>query len=140
MAYRGDLIACEVDFRGVPEGKVSVLFFLNGIKIARSSVEYTEGNKLFPFVSLGFEGITVLSKMCDPDRDYFSRVTNEDLQNEIGDLRRDFQDQLTEQRRMLMSEMRDLVLRLKEVKDKEEQEEDTKRLDGGKQRRFSSPQ
>ena len=78
--------------------------------------------------------------MCDPDRDYFSRVTNEDLQNEIGDLRRDFQDQLTEQRRMLMSEMRDLVLRLKEVKDKEEQEEDTKRLDGGKQRRFSSPQ
>ena len=77
--------------------------------------------------------------MCDPDRDHFSRVTNEDLQNEIGDLRRDFQDQLTEQRRMLMSEMRDLVLRLKEVKDKEEQEEDTKRLDGGKQR-FSSPQ
>ncbi|CAH3162449.1 unnamed protein product [Pocillopora meandrina] len=42
MAYRGDLIACEVDFRGVPEGKVSVLFFLNGIKIPRSSVEYTE--------------------------------------------------------------------------------------------------
>ncbi|CAH3122192.1 unnamed protein product, partial [Pocillopora meandrina] len=33
MAYRGDLIACEVDFRGVPEGKVSVLFFLNGIEI-----------------------------------------------------------------------------------------------------------
>ena len=64
MAYRGDLIACEVDFRGVPEGKVSVLFFLNGIEIARSSVEYTEGNKLFPFVSLGFEGITVLTKVC----------------------------------------------------------------------------
>ena len=64
MAYRGDLIACEVDFRGVPKGKVSVLFFLNGIKIARSSVKYTEGNKLFPFVSLGFEGITVLTKVC----------------------------------------------------------------------------
>ena len=63
MAYRGDLIACEVDFRGVPEGKVSVLFFLNGIKIARSSVEYTEGNELFPFVSLGSEGITVLTKV-----------------------------------------------------------------------------
>ena len=77
--------------------------------------------------------------MCRPDRDQFSRVTNEDLQKEIGDLRRDFQDQLDKQRRML-SEMRDLVLRLKEVKDKEEQEEDTKRLDGGKQRRFSSPQ
>ena len=77
--------------------------------------------------------------MCHPDRDQFSRVTNEDLQKEIGDLRRDFQDQLDKQRRML-SEMRDLVLRLKEVKDKEEQEEDTKRLDGGKQRRLSSPQ
>nr|XP_058955812.1 uncharacterized protein LOC131783081 [Pocillopora verrucosa] len=140
MAYRGDLIACEVDFSGVLEGKVSVLFFLNGREVVRSSVEYTEGNKLFPFVSLGSEGITVLTKMCHPDRDQFSRVTNEDLQKEIGDLRRDFQDQLDKQRRMLMSEMRDLVLRLKEVKDKEEHEEDTKRLDGGKQRRFSSPQ
>ena len=77
--------------------------------------------------------------MCHPDRDQFSRVTNEDLQKEIGDLRRDFQDQVDKQRRML-SEMKYLVLRLKHVKDKEEQEEDTKRLDGGKQRRFSSPQ
>ena len=56
--------------------------------------------------------------MRHPDRDYFSRVTNEDVQNEIGDLRRDFQDQLDKQRRLL-SEMRDLVLRLKEVKDKD---------------------
>ena len=77
--------------------------------------------------------------MCHPDRDHFSRVTNEDLQKEIGDLPRDFRDQLDKQRRML-SEMRYLVLRLKEVKDKDEQEEDTKRLDEGKQRRFSSPQ
>ena len=67
--------------------------------------------------------------MCHRDRDRFSRVTNEDIQEEIGDLRRDFQNQLTEQRRML-SEMRNLVLRLKEVKDKEEQEEDTKKLAG----------
>ena len=57
--------------------------------------------------------------MCHPDRDHFIRVTNEDLQKEIGDLRRDFQDQLDKQRRMLMSEMRDLVLHLKEVKDKD---------------------
>ena len=64
MAYRGDLIACEVDFSGVPEEKVSVLFSLNGRKVARSSLEYKEGNKLFPFVSLGFEGITVLTKVC----------------------------------------------------------------------------
>ena len=56
--------------------------------------------------------------MCHPDRDHF-----EDLQKEIGDLRRDFQDQLDKQGRMLK-----LALRLKEVKDR------------GKQRRFSSPQ
>ena len=67
--------------------------------------------------------------MCHRDRDRFSRVTNEDIQEEIGDLRRDFQNQLTEQRRML-SEMRNLVLRLKKVKDKDEQEEDTKKLAG----------
>ena len=67
--------------------------------------------------------------MCHRDRDRFSRVTNEDIQEEIGDLRRDFQNQLTEQRRML-SEMRNLVLRLKEVKDEDEQEEDTKKLAG----------
>ena len=68
MAYRGDLIACEVDFSGVLEGKVSVLFFLNGREVVRSSVEYTEGNKLFPFVSLGSEGITVLTKVCSKER------------------------------------------------------------------------
>ena len=68
MAYRGDLIACEVDFSGVLEGKVSVLFFLNGREVVRSSVEYTERNKLFPFVSLGSEGITVLTKVCSKER------------------------------------------------------------------------
>ena len=67
MAYRGDLIACEVDFSGVLEGKVSVLFSLNGREVVRSSVEYTEGNKLFPFVSLGSEGITVLTKVCSKE-------------------------------------------------------------------------
>ena len=63
MAYRGDLIACEVDFSEVSEGNVSVLFFLNGRKVACSSVEYTEGNELYPFVSLGSKGITVLTKV-----------------------------------------------------------------------------
>ena len=67
MAYRGDLIACEVDFSGVLEGKVSVFFSLNGREVVRSSVEYTEGNKLFPFVSLGSEGITVLTKVCSKE-------------------------------------------------------------------------
>ena len=60
--------------------------------------------------------------MYNPDIDRFSRVTKE-----IGDLRRDFQNQLAEQGRML-SEIKDLVLRLKEVKDKDEQEKDIKKL------------
>ena len=67
MAYRGDLIACEVDFSGNLEGKVSVLFSLNGREVARSSLKYTEGNELFPFVSLGSEGITVLTKVCSKE-------------------------------------------------------------------------
>ena len=67
MAYRGDLIACEVDFSGNLEGKVTVLFSLNGREVARSSLEYTEGNELFPFVSLGSEGITVLTKVCSKE-------------------------------------------------------------------------
>ena len=64
MAYRGDMIACEVDFREEREGKIPVLFSLNDRKVARCLVEYTSGQKLFPFVSLGFEGITVLTKVC----------------------------------------------------------------------------
>ena len=67
MAYRGDLIACEVYFSEVPERNVSVLFFLNGREVARSSVELTVGNELFPFVSLGSEGITVLTKVCSKE-------------------------------------------------------------------------
>ncbi|XP_022792221.1 uncharacterized protein LOC111331379 [Stylophora pistillata] len=154
MAYRGDLIACEVDFENVSKGEIPVLFSLNGKEVARSSMKYTLGQELFPFVSLGYEGITVLTKMCCRDRDRFSGVTNEDIQEKIEVLRGDVQHQLAEQARnvqhqlveqarnvqhqlaeqarnvqhqfaeqaRMLSEMRNLVLRLKEVKDKEEQE------------------
>ncbi|RMX45042.1 hypothetical protein pdam_00011498 [Pocillopora damicornis] len=88
MAYRGDLIACEVDFKGVRKDRVSVLFSLNGKEVGRSSVKYTSGQLLYPLVSLGFPGIKVLAKMCYRDRDRFSRVTNEDLQDQLDDLRR----------------------------------------------------
>lgn len=98
MAYRGDLIACEVDFESNLEGKISVMFSLNGREIGRCWMKCT--SKLIPFISLGSKGITVLTKMCHRDRDCFSRVTNEDLQ-----------EQLDEQRR-IMSELRNLALRL----------------------------
>ena len=64
MAYRGDLIACEVDFKGVRKDRVSVLFSLNGKEVGRSSVKYTSGQLLYPLVSLGFPGIKVLAKVC----------------------------------------------------------------------------
>ncbi|XP_022792235.1 short transient receptor potential channel 2-like [Stylophora pistillata] len=124
MAYRGDLIACEVDFGEASKGKITVFFTLNGKEVEHSSMEYTSGKELFPFVSLGFKGITVLTKMCHRDRGRFSRVTNEEIQEEIGTLRSDVQHLLVEQERMF-SEMRNLILLSKEVKDKEEQEETT---------------
>lgn len=68
MAYRGDLIACEVDFKGVENGRIPVLFFLNGREVARTLLEYTSGQKLIPFVALGFKGITVLTKVCSKGR------------------------------------------------------------------------
>ena len=64
MAYRGDLIACEVDFKEVPDGKISVLFSLNGEEVGRSSVEYNSKQTLYPFVSMGSPGIKVLAKVC----------------------------------------------------------------------------
>ena len=64
MAHRGDLIACEVDFEGVHDGRIPVLFFLNGKEVARSSLKYTSGQKLIPSVALAAKGITVLAKVC----------------------------------------------------------------------------
>ena len=67
MAYRGDLIACEVDFKEVPDGKISVLFSLNGEEVGRSSMKYTSGQTLYPIVSMGFPGIKVLAKVCSKE-------------------------------------------------------------------------
>ena len=64
MAYRGDLIACEVDFKEVPDGKISVLFSLNGEEVGRSSMEYNSKQTLYPIVSMGSTGIKVLAKVC----------------------------------------------------------------------------
>ena len=64
MAYRGDLIACEVDFSGVRKGKLPVVFFLNGREIARAwTKRISEEIKVFPFISMAYEGIRVLAKV-----------------------------------------------------------------------------
>ncbi len=64
MAYRGDLITCEVDFDDIKNGSIAIVFSLNGKEVARASMEYITGRtKLFPFISLGYEGIHVLVKV-----------------------------------------------------------------------------
>ena len=64
MAYRGDLIGCEVDFGGVRNGKLPVMFFLNSKEIARAWTKRISGEiKVFPFISMAYEGIRVLAKV-----------------------------------------------------------------------------
>lgn len=65
MAHRGDLIACEVDFDNQGNSSIPILFSLNGKEVAHTLMEYTAGQtKLYPFISLGYEGIRVLAKVC----------------------------------------------------------------------------
>lgn len=115
MAYRGDLIACEVDFQGVHEGRIPVFFFLNGREVGRCLLEYTSGQKLIPFVALANEGITLLTKMCHRDGVPSNQVTVKDLHVKIDHI----QKQLEEQR-LMISELRYLVRDLKDVKEKAE--------------------
>ena len=65
MANRGDVIACEVDFDNQRNSSIPILFSLNGKEVARTQMKYTAGQtKLYPFISLGHEGIRVLAKVC----------------------------------------------------------------------------
>ena len=64
MAYRGDLIACEVDFNGATNETLPVLFFLNGRKVAQALMKCKTGEtNVFPFISMGYEGIRVLAQV-----------------------------------------------------------------------------
>ena len=65
MAYRGDLMACEVDFEGARNDSVPVTFFKNNIEVARTSLRFIpDRTKLFPFIGMGYTGIRVLAKVC----------------------------------------------------------------------------
>lgn len=76
MAYRGDLIACEVDFDSQTNSFIPILFSLNGKEVARTRMKYTAGQtKLYPFISLGHEGIRVLAKVCQSCMIFFSDET-----------------------------------------------------------------
>ena len=64
MAYRGDLMACEVDFYGAKNGVIPIVFFKNSHVVGRTSMNYTAGRtELFPYIAMGYQGIRVLAKV-----------------------------------------------------------------------------
>ena len=64
MAYRGDLIGCTVNFDMAKDGKVPIVFSLNGRQITQNEIQidYIPNEKsLYPYISIGNEGIRVLA-------------------------------------------------------------------------------
>lgn len=57
MAYRGDLISCTVNFELARDGKVPIVFSLNGRQITQNE------ESLYPYVGMGQTGIRVLAKV-----------------------------------------------------------------------------
>ena len=66
MAYQGDSIICAIEYDKLANGKVPVVFSLNGEIIYQASMRYEKGKKeLYPFVGMGHAGIRVLAKVRD---------------------------------------------------------------------------
>ena len=68
MAYRGDLIGCEIKFSERDQnGAVPVIFTLNSRELVAKGemkIKTTEKNKdIYPFIGLGHTGIQVLAKV-----------------------------------------------------------------------------
>ncbi|XP_068736342.1 uncharacterized protein [Montipora capricornis] len=67
MAYCGDLIGCTIRFEKETDGKVPVVFTLNGRRITEDEIwiDYTPGGKeMYPYIGMGHQGIRVLAKVC----------------------------------------------------------------------------
>jgi len=68
MAERGDLIGCTVLFEMAENGEVPISFTLNGKPITQAKVSiriFQEDSSLFPFVSMGHEGVAVSAKVSN---------------------------------------------------------------------------
>ena len=68
MAERGDLIGCTVLFEIAENGEVPISFTLNGKPITQARVSiriFQEDSLLFPFVSMGHEGVAVSAKVSN---------------------------------------------------------------------------
>ena len=65
MAYKGDLIGCTVKFDLAVEGKVLVMFSLNGKQITQEeiSVHNPDRKPLYPYIGMAYKGIRVLAKV-----------------------------------------------------------------------------
>ena len=66
MAQRGDLIGCTVRFDLAEDGKVPVVFSLNGRQMTENeiSMDYTHEEKfLYPYIGMGYPGLRVLAKV-----------------------------------------------------------------------------
>ena len=66
MVTRGDLIGCVVKFEMESNGKVPVVFCLNGDQVTDEEllIEYDKTTKrLYPYVGMGQHGVQVLAKV-----------------------------------------------------------------------------
>ena len=66
MARAGDLIGCTVRFDLAEDGKVPVVFSLNGRQMTQNeiSMDYTHNEKcLYPYIGMGYPGLRVLAKV-----------------------------------------------------------------------------
>lgn len=66
IAYRGDLIGCTIEFEGITNGQVPVVFTLNGRPITQDKIwiDYTPGGKpMYPYIAMAHQGLRVLAKM-----------------------------------------------------------------------------
>lgn len=85
---RGDLIGCTVKFDMESNGKVPVVFFLNGAQVTDEEllIEYEKTNKdIYPYVGMGQQGVQLLAKVRifanDPShRDFSGPIYHESLE------------------------------------------------------------
>ena len=66
MVNRGDLICCTVKFDMESNGKVPVVFFLNGAQVTDEEllIEYEKTTKeIYPYVGMGQNGVQLLAKV-----------------------------------------------------------------------------
>ena len=66
MVNRGDLIGCTVNFGMECNGKVPVVFFLNGDQVTDKEllIQYGKTTKeIYPYVGMGQHGVQLLAKV-----------------------------------------------------------------------------